>query len=562
MILNRQPRAEHPNPMCVRDSWHNLNGIWECEIDNDKKLNKDSVFTQKINVPFAPESVLSGIGITDFIKRIWYRRHLNISKCSNFRTLLHFGACDYETNVWINEEKLETHFGGQASFTYDITDYLVDGDNVITLCVDDDTCSPLQPSGKQSMLPHSHGCYYTRTTGIWQTVWLEFVPKNYIHSFKFYPDAENVSVRIEVEADGEVEAYVFYKYCLLGQGKGKDVINVKMSEKHLWEPGHGRLYTVILRCGEDKISSYFGLRSTQFNDGKYLLNGKSVFQRLVLDQGFYPDGIYTAPTRNALENDINISLACGFNGARLHQKVFEPLFLHYCDTRGYIVWGEFPSWGVSAADDEGKNALLSEWKEVIDRDFNHPSIIGWCPLNETMYDKFNDENAKEKQAENTKEIYYFTKKYDPTRPCIDASGGIHYETDCYDIHDYEQDPKVYGERYDSFANGGTLYDHYSGRQNYDRRLPLFISEYGGTAINPEEGAWGYGNCARTSDELVERFTALSDVLLRNELICGLCYTQLYDIEQEKNGLYTYDRQPKADPELFKNALYKKAAIEE
>ena len=308
--------------------------------------------------------------------------------------------------------------------------------------------------------------------------------------------------------------------------------------------------------------SYVGLRSTEFKDGKYLFNGESVFQRLVLDQGFYPDGIYTAPTKEALENDILISKKCGFNGARLHQKVFEPLFLYICDMQGYIVWGEYPSWGVSVADDEGKDALLKEWKEVIDRDFNHPSIIGWCPLNETMYDPMNDQNSGEKQGENTREIYRFTKEYDPTRPCIDASGGIHYETDCYDLHDYEQDPKVYSERYDAFADGDPLYDVYKGRQNYDGTLPVFMSEYGGTAVNPEEGAWGYGSCAVSAEDLVERFTSLADVLMRNKRICGLCYTQLYDIEQERNGLFTYDRQPKADPELFKSALNKKAAIEE
>ena len=562
MILNKLPRAEHPEPLCVRDSWHNLNGLWECAIDNEKKLDKNSVFPLKINVPFAAESSLSGLNITDFIERIWYRRNFRISKKNNFRTLLHFGACDYEATVWINDTEFPHHVGGQTAFTYDITDALVEGDNVITVCADDDTRSIKQPSGKQSMLPQSHGCYYTRTTGIWQTVWLEFVPPKYIHSFKFYSDVENVSVTVKVEADDEVEVLVYYKYCLCGYGKGKDVITVKMSEKHLWEVGHGRLYTVILRCGADKISSYFGLRSTEFKNGKYMLNNSSLFMRLVLDQGYYPDGIYTAPYVYALENDINLSEACGFNGARLHQKVFEPLFLNYCDRHGYLVWGEYPSWGISAADEDACNVIIPEWKEVIDRDFNHPAIIGWCPLNETMFDPLNDENAKEKQAENTKEIYYFTKKYDPTRPCIDASGGIHYETDCYDIHDYEQDTIVFAQKFEPFGNGKELIENFSNRQHYDGKQPVFVSEYGGTAINPEEGAWGYGNCARTSDEFVERFTALSDVLLRNERICGLCYTQLYDIEQEKNGLYTYDRQPKADPKLFKNALDKKAAIEE
>ena len=562
MILNKQPRAEHPEPLRVRDSWHNLNGLWECAIDNKKKLDKNSVFPLKINVPFAPESSLSGLNITDFIERIWYRRNFRISKKNNFRTLLHFGACDYETTVWINDTEFPHHVGGQTAFTYDITDALVEGDNIITVCADDDTRSIKQPSGKQSMLPQSHGCYYTRTTGIWQTVWMEFVPQKYIHSFKFYPDVENVSVTVKVEADDEVEVLVYYKYCLCGYGKGKDSITVKMSEKQLGEVGHGRLYTVLLRCGADKISSYFGLRSTEFKDNKYMLNNNSVFMRFVLDQGYYPDGIYTAPYVYALENDINLSEACGFNGARLHQKVFEPLFLNYCDRHGYLVWGEYPSWGISAADENACDVILPEWKEVIDRDFNHPAIIGWCPLNETMFDPLNDENAKDAQKENQERIYNFTKDYDPTRPCIDASGGIHYSTDCYDIHDYEQDTVIFAQKFEPFGNGEDLKENFSHRQHYDGKQPVFISEYGGTALNPENGAWGYGNCAKTAEELTERFASLTDVLMSNKRICGLCYTQLYDIEQECNGLYTYDRKPKTDPENFKKTLEKKAAIEE
>ncbi len=562
MIINKQPRAEHPNPMCIRDSWHNLNGVWEFAIDNEKTLDKNSVFPLRINVPFAPESTLSGIGNTDFLERVWYRKSINISKRNNMRTLLHFGACDYKTRLWINDTSFPAHYGGQSAFTYDITEALEDGKNIITVCADDDTRSQLQPSGKQSMKPESHGCYYTRTTGIWQTVWLEFVPDKYIHSFKFYPDANDGSVLVELEADDEVEIMMFWNWKMCGYGKGKDSINIKLTEKHLWELGKGGVYNVTMRCGKDKVLTYFGLRSTEFKDGKYLLNGESVFQRLVLDQGFYPDGIYTAPSRADLEKDILLSKACGFNGARLHQKVFEPLFLNYCDIHGYIVWGEYPSWGISAADEKACDTILPEWKEIVERDFNHPSVIGWCPLNETMFDLLNDENAKEEQKNNQSSIYEYTKKLDPTRPCIDASGGIHYVTDCYDIHDYEQNPEVFAQKHDPFAEGAPLSDNFSARQQHDGVLPVFVSEYGGTALNPEAGAWGYGNCAKSEDELVERFTSLAEVLLRNKRICGLCYTQLYDIEQECNGLYTYDRQPKADPELFKKALEKKAAIEE
>lgn len=562
MILNKLPRAEHPNPMCVRDSWHNLNGVWEFAIDNEKALDKNSVFPLKINVPFAPESALSGIHATDFMSRVWYRRILRISKQNNMRTLLHFGACDYKTQLWINDTAFPAHSGGYSAFTYDITDALTDGENIITVCVDDDTCSEKQPSGKQSMQPESHGCYYTRTTGIWQTVWLEFVPEKYIHSFKFYPDAENARVRVEVEADDEVEIVLYWNWNRCGYGKGNGVIDIALTEKHLWELGKGGVYNVIMRCGADKIHTYFGLRSTEYKDGKFLLNGKSVFQRLVLDQGFYPDGIYTAPSREALEKDILISKACGFNGARLHQKVFEPIFLNLCDIHGYIVWGEYPSWGISAADEEACHTIIPEWKEIIDRDFNHPSVIGWCPLNETMFDRINDTHAPDIQKANQQAIYDFTKALDPTRPCIDSSGGIHYTTDCYDVHDYEQNTEVFDKKYASFAEGAPLPDNFADRQHYDGVLPVFVSEYGGTALNPASGTWGYGKEAKTSDELVERFSALADTLLSNKRVCGLCYTQLYDIEQECNGLYTYDRQPKANTELFKQALEKKAAIEE
>ena len=336
---------------------------------------------------------------------------------------------------------------------------------------------------------------------------------------------------------------------------------IKLSELHFWEVGEGNLYDLEFSFGEDKVKSYFGLREVYLDGMKFMLNDKSVFQRLVLDQGFYPDGIYTAPTEEDLVKDIKLSLDAGFNGARLHQKVFEPRFLYHCDRMGYIVWGEHGNWGLNYHDGQAVEIFLNEWAEEIERDFNHPSIIGWCPFNETW-------GYIESRARNTllSTIYKYTKAVDVTRPVIDTSGNYHVVTDIYDVHDYEQNPEIFKTHYDVFANGGALHDqvlvnHPSDYQKYSGE-PVFISEYGGIQWNTNGNTgWGYGTAPKTPEEFIERYRGLTNAILDNPKFFGFCYTQLYDIEQEINGLYTYERIPKFDVSIFKKINSKKAAIE-
>lgn len=566
-------RAEHPKPQFERQSWMNLNGEWEFTMDYGnsgvarKLYEVSAAFSQVINVPFCCESSLSGIGYTDFMPSVWYKRSVQLtSEQIKGRTVLHFGAVDYFTTVYVNGKECGTHKGGYVSFAFDITDYVQEGENVITVHAEDDTRSRLIPSGKQSFKYASEFCHYTRTTGIWQTVWLEFTPKNYIKSVKYYLNVENDTVTIlaDLEGKGEFSVNVFFNGKAMGDTAyqfdgGKTVATIKLNEKHLWEVGKGNLYDLILKYGEDTVNSYFGLRSIEYKDYKFLLNGKSVFQRLVLDQGFYPDGIYTAPSDEALAADIDYSMAMGFNGARLHEKVFEERFLYHCDRKGYLVWGEYPDWGLDVSYPDAIYGIIPEWIEAVERDFNHPSIVGWCPLNE-VWDR--DKRAPLKEMIST--VYRVTKSVDPTRPCIDASGGFHVKTDIYDLHDYEQNPDIFKSYYENFAKDFSLTTPgaFHDRQIYDKKVPFFISEYGGMSWTDDETGWGYGDAPKTREEFLERLKKLTDVLMDNEKMFGFCYTQLTNVEQEQNGLYTYDRRPKFSVEEIYPIFARKAAIED
>lgn len=348
----KQPRAEHPNPQFEREEWENLNGEWQFEIDYgnsgiERKFYEREQLDDKILVPFCPESKLSGVEYKDFMAAVWYRRTFTLSrKRLQGRIILHFGAVDYQAAVYVNRREVGTHSGGYTSFSFDITAFLTEGENILCVCAQDNVRAPYQASGKQSEQYNSHGCYYTRTTGIWQTVWLEFVPQSHIKWVRYYPDPANGKLTLFAETAGKdiLTAKAFYRGRPMAEASvqsfgGVVCMALSLAEKHLWEPGNGRLYNLEFTYGEDRVKSYFGLRSLRLDGKKFLINEKPVFQRLVLDQGFYPDGLYTAPDDTALQNDIQISIAMGFNGARLHEKVFEPRFLYHCDRMGYLVWG-------------------------------------------------------------------------------------------------------------------------------------------------------------------------------------------------------------------------------
>ncbi|MDR1398429.1 MAG: hypothetical protein LBJ41_00705 [Treponema sp.] len=575
-----------------RPRWQNLNGLWDFEFDFgksgvDRKLYEHGEFSKRITVPFCPESKLSGIGYKDHIVAAWYRHvfMLNREELAG-RVLLHFGAVDYNTVVYVNAKQAGTHSGGYSSFSVDITPFVGEGQNTLVVYAEDDTRSEAQPSGKQSGAFYSNGCLYTRTTGIWQTVWLEFVPNTYITRYELVPDPENRKALLSVYAKGcayrhAVEACVSYQGELVCTERAvmsgnAAYLSLPIPHPVLWDVGKPHLYDlrITLDSGDagsvDTVEGYFGMRSIALSDSAILINGRPVYQRLVLDQGFYPDGIYTAPTDDALKRDIELSLAAGFNGARLHQKVFEERFLYWADQLGYIVWGEHASWGLGIHNVEDFSHFAPEWREIVERDFNHPAIVGWCPLNETYADQCD---------ELLRQVYLLTKSLDSTRPVIDASGYVHVLSDILDQHDYEQDPAVFARNYAGMSADKVFYHHsihgafgITENSNNDRlinvRAPYFISEYGGAWWNEEEAkkarelsGWGYGNRCMTIEEVYARIEGLTKVLLDNPRVCAFCYTQLTDVEQEQNGIYYYDRAPKFDMARIKAIFSAPSALE-
>ncbi len=569
------PRPEYPNPQFERKNWVNLNGKWEFEIDKSVSGEERKIYENKLSgeiiVPFCPESNLSGVGEKDFLNAVWYRKEIDVEPTEGL-VYLNIGACDYFTTLYVNNQMVGTHKGGYTSFSFDITEYVSSGKNTIVIYAQDNNRRGVQPSGKQSEKLCSYGCFYTRTTGIWQTVWLEYVPKTHIEKVKYYPDVKNSKLHIKalVKGEGTFEAIAYYdgrevgRASAVNNGNSAD-LTIDLLETHLWEIGQGRLYDLKLTFGDDEVVSYFGLRNVELDGYKFKLNGKTVFQRMVLDQGFYPDGIYTAPTEEALINDIQISLDAGFNGARLHEKLFEPRFLYNCDKMGYMVWGEYANWGLDHTELHALPTFLREWQEAVERDFNHPSIIGWCPFNETW-----DVGGKKQNDEVLELVYRSTKLMDATRPCIDTSGNYHVITDIFDFHDYCQDTEAFRGYYDLLEKEDIIMDQTArsdatkDKQHYVKGQPVFASEYGGIKWDIENDieSWGYGNGPQTEEEFIERYRCLTNVLLENSKILGFCYTQLYDLEQEKNGLYTYSRKPKFDMKIFREINSQKAKIED
>ncbi|MCS7060957.1 MAG: glycoside hydrolase family 2 TIM barrel-domain containing protein [Anaerolineae bacterium] len=578
-MRNAIPRPEHPRPQWARTDWQNLNGEWEFEIDHglsglERGMHQNRLFAGTITIPFCPESELSGIGNKDFMAGVWYRRAFTLPvDWKDKRILLHFGAVDYAATVWLNGQLVGRHRGGYASFTLEITPYVTTGPNTLTVFAADDTRSPLQPTGKQSDRYDSYSCFYTRTTGIWQTVWLEAVPTTYLRRPRYFTDIHSGSLTVHIGVDGLAEGLAVHTQASAEgaivaettapiSGNGQCTLTVTVPDARLWEPGRPFLYdlTFTLRRDEqviDRVQSYFGLREVRIAGKRVLINNRSVFQRLILDQGFYPDGIYTAPSDDALRRDIELSMAMGFNGARLHQKVFEERFLYWADRLGYLVWGEFPSWGLDAAHPQALEYFLPEWIEVLERDFNHPCIIGWCPFNET---------PTYQNPELLRAVYRITKAFDPTRPVIDTSGYVHVETDIYDCHNYEQDPARFAQAHELFKmTGESVWRNFPQHDAPYQGQPYFVSEYGGIWWNPgqiDSKSWGYGDRPHNAEEFLARYKALTETLLFNPNMFGFCYTQLTDVEQEVNGLYTYDRRPKFEPAIIRHINTQKAAIED
>lgn len=596
------PRPEHPRPQFFRPDWMNLNGVWEFEIDaGDSGLERGlqkRPLNGSITVPFCPESELSGIGNKDFMSAVWYRRVVRIpAGWQGKRVLLHVQACDYDTTVWINGQEAATHRGGFTPFSLELTRFTQPGDEAVILIRARDAGYEMKAGGKQKLNGyHNYGCHYYRTTGIWQTVWMEAVGQSYLQRPRITPhlaaSAFEVTVPVaKAQAGQTIRAVLRDGQGVVAEavaGVGLDFapvlrLAVPAERVRLWQPGDGFLYDLELTlCAADGVvadaaHSYAGLRGVALQGHRFLVNGKSVFQRQVLDQGYYPDGIMTAPTDAALRADIELSLAAGFNAARLHQKVFEERFLFHADCLGYLVWGEFGDWGAHYYDPRlpagdprwhhAQNAMHQQWAEALLRDYSHPCIIGWCPLNETTRHK--DEGDRINSLDDlTRGLFWATKAADATRPVLDASGYSHrvYEVDIYDCHNYTQDPQAFRAEMDGIKSGAPYVNDPNWRlQTSYAGQPYFCSEFGGIkwSLAPDpSGSWGYGDAPKTEEEFFARFKGLCDAQLDNPLLFGYCYTQLTDVCQEQNGVYCYDRSPKFPAAKFCAIQQRKAAIED
>ncbi|MEX0744288.1 MAG: sugar-binding domain-containing protein [Phycisphaeraceae bacterium] len=589
------PRCEHPRPQFVRSNWLNLNGPWQFEIDaGDSGLERGLLqreLTDHITVPFCPESKLSGVEHTDFMLAVWYRRQVEIpEKWAGHRVLLHFQACDYDTTVWVNGQEVGRHRGGFTPFTCDLSRAVAPGQAMTVVVRARDHWRPPQPRGKQSQRYANRGCHYTRTTGIWQTVWLEAVPAVHLGRPRITPDVGGQAFRIVQPVSNNCRGWQVR--ATLGD-KQQTIVSTTASAEtdlapqltltiphewvRLWSPGDPYLYDVRLELLDehgavvDRAESYAGLRSVAIDGQAILLNGKPVFQRLVLDQGYYPDGLMTAPSDDMLKRDIELAMAAGFNGARLHQKVFEERFLYHADRLGYLCWGEFGDWGCNKHGPPGNNqqpdaTYITQWLEALERDYSHPSIVGWCPLNET-WQHISDRITTLDDV--TRAMYLATKAFDATRPVLDASGYSHRvrETDVYDSHDYEQDPARFAAHHADLAEGKPHVNHGNGAVlSIDYRgQPYFVSEFGGIWWNPDvienESSWGYGERPRTIDAFFERFEGLCTTLLNHPCMFGYCYTQLTDVFQEHNGIFGFDRRTKFDLTRLQRIQQQPAAIE-
>ena len=569
---------DYPRPQAVRDAWTNLNGIWDfCFDDGDvgerAGWHRDLPADRTIRVPFTYETKASGIGDESFHPVVWYRRTVHLPpEARGKRVKLHFQASDYLTKVWVNGVFVGMHEGGYAAFSFDITEAAdFGGPNVITVRVED-SASCMQPRGKQRWTPHSFGCWYVQTTGIWQAVWLEYVNPEHIARVKTTPDIDAGAVRFEFELEGvrSFEGLTLQTTVRFGGRLIRSVettldrpfltqdVSVLNDAAHewkvrLWSPESPQLYDaefVLKRNGRpvDTLYSYFGMRKISIHRGQILLNNAPLYQRLLLDQGYWEDTHLTPPSEEALIEDIEKTLQLGFNGVRKHQKVEDPRFLYWCDRKGLLVWSEMAA--AYEFSDDAVQRFTREWMEIVRQHYNHPCIIVWTPFNESWGVKGIFDNPRQQRF--TEAIYYLTKSFDPMRPVIVNDGWEHTVSDIITLHDYEEDGAALFERYkdrdkllsNDIPHGKWKFPFASG-YGY-RGQPVIISEYGGIAFRSESG-WGYGRQVADEEEFIERFRKITRAIKDLPYVVGYCYTQLSDVQQEVNGLMTAGREVKVNP---------------
>lgn len=595
------PRPEYPRPQFRRSEWINLNGEWAFAFDDeDAGLAGDwhgislahlraggSPFDRRINVPFCYQAPLSGIGDTSFHDVVWYARSFARPPSSaGEHLLLHFGAVDYRATVWVNGVQVAQHEGGHTPFFTDISHALREEDNMVVVRAEDPSEDATIPRGKQYWKEKSEGIFYTRSTGIWQTVWLEPVGRRRIDGLRLTPDVDGACVnaqvavegfepgmtlRLTVNFDGDrvLEEETRLRAPLLRRDlplvERGEALATPRTEKRvaLWSPEYPNLYDLRLELlapdGRllDAVDSYFGMRKIEARDGKVYLNNHPYYQRLILDQGYFPGGLLTAPSDEDLRKDVELARDMGFNGARKHQKVEDPRWLYWADVLGYLVWGEMANAYQYSPDYVRR--ITDEWQEAIRRDYNHPCIVAWVPMNESW--GVPNLNTDPAQVEHLLTLYHLTCSLDQSRPVISNDGWEQARTDLVTIHDYRDLDTL-------LASYATLESAVAaapaGRSvclpgHRYRGQPILITEFGGIAFHNEEAGWGYSIVTET-EEFLKHYDALVTALLQSGIVQGFCYTQLADIEQEINGLLTYNRKPKVDVSRIRK-ITKKACSE-
>ncbi len=580
---------DYPRPQLRRKTWTSLDGVWRFAFDGTGRPEsgppRGKEWTHQILVPFAPECAKSGIEDTGFHPGVWYERDFDAPPGDgDTRVFLHFGAVDYRARVWVNGRFVGSHQGGHTPFCFDITSVLrTDGRQTVTVHAEDDPLDLAKPRGKQDWQLEPHSIWYPRTTGIWQTVWLERTPATYIEQIRWTPYLERWEIGCEIFVCGAPREDLKVRVTLFTRDQVlvDDTYTVIAREVHrrialsdpgiddyrnklLWSPDCPHLIEARLELlgggGEvlDTVFSYTALRSVGLSRDRFMLNGRPCYLRMILDQGYWPDSLMTPPSTEAIQRDIALVKAMGFNGVRKHQKIEDPRFLHCADRMGLLVWEEMPS--AYRFTHESVERIMAEWTEVIDRDYSHPCIAVWVPFNESW--GVPDLPEKKTQQHCVQALYHLTHTLDPTRPVVGNDGWEATTTDIVGIHDYDGSPRRLLERYGRRAD---LSDVFLRRRPGGRVLtldnhphqgqPVILTEFGGIAIKPrgpDSEVWGY-TLSENGAELERRYSSLLRAIHELELFSGFCYTQLTDTFQEANGLLDAARRPKFPLERIRAA---------
>jgi len=567
----------YPRPQFVRKEWLDLNGEWDFSFDDDQIGESEHWYDPdqfpeglKIQVPFTYETQASGIGIETFHPRVWYRRNVLVpQEASGKRTILHFQGVDYKAKCWVNGMVVGEHEGGYAAFSFDITPYITYGaENSIIVEVQDSQNSA-QPRGKQRWVDQNFECFYVQSTGIWKSVWLEYVSAANIGEVKMTPDIDRHKLCLDFRLngiEGKSGLRLETRIELHGQhvqtvslSPDRSWLNVEVNVRHeaggpwkqrLWSPSSPTLYDIEFVLYEndkeiDRVQSYFGMRKISIENGQILLNNSPIYQRLILDQGYWPESHLTPPSEEALIEDIDRIAEMGYNGIRKHMKLEDPRFLYWCDVKGMLVWSEMAA--TFEFNDEAISRFTKEWLEIVPQQYNHPSVITWVPFNESWGIPTIGHEVRQQQF--TQTIYHLTKAIDPYRPVVTNDGWEHTVSDILTLHDYVESGEEFLERYqdkERIVNNEISFNRwkFAFAEGYGYKgQPIIVSEFGGIAFQSDKG-WGYGNQVASVEAFLQRFASITGAIKAIPYISGYCYTQLTDVQQEINGLLTEGREPK------------------